>query len=89
VLGPPDSTTDSFLPRHTVLVPLSWIGLFGKKWCTSHCKALSDRQYSFEILIQFSLLNKELNSDACNINGSLKADTLLLPFHCKGLFSHK
>jgi hypothetical protein len=23
VLGPPDSTTDSFLPRHTVLVPLS------------------------------------------------------------------
>jgi hypothetical protein len=37
-------------------------------------------QYSFEIFTQFSLLNKVLNSDACNINGSLTGDTLLLPF---------
>jgi hypothetical protein len=29
VLDPPDSTMDSFLPRHTVLVPFSGIEQFG------------------------------------------------------------
>jgi hypothetical protein len=86
VLGPPDSTIDNFLPRYTVLLPLSWIELFGTKWCSSHFKALRDRKHSFEILSQFSLLLKVLNSDACNINGSLTGGTLLLPFTWKGLF---
>jgi hypothetical protein len=60
-----------------------------QKWCSSHIKTLRDRQYSCYTLIQFSLLNKVLNSHACNNNDSHTGDTLLLPFTWKGLFCTK
>jgi hypothetical protein len=40
-------------------------------------KTLKGRQYSFQKLIQFSLVNKVLNAPACILDGFLLRDTCI------------
>jgi hypothetical protein len=83
VLGPFDSIINDSLTIGTVLLAFTIKRQLSQSWCFSHSKTMRDKVYSCYILPQFSLLNKVLKSHACNINGSLTGDTLVLPFTWK------
>jgi hypothetical protein len=81
-LHPLASNINGSLTRAAVNTPFSSIGRFGKSWSFSPKKTLWGGQYSLKQLTQFTVLNKEIDHLAYNINGSPTGATVLLPFTC-------
>jgi hypothetical protein len=78
-----------FLRRATVFLHSLERGCFAQSWCSSPMKTLTGRQCSFQMLTQFTMLNKVQDPLAFNINASLTRAAVLLPFTWKGWFCTK
>jgi hypothetical protein len=81
-LHPLPSNINGSLTRAAVNPPFSSIGRFWKSWSSSPKKTLWGNQYSLKQLTQFTLLNKQIDHLASNINGSPTGATVLHPFTC-------
>jgi hypothetical protein len=61
-------------------------GNFAQSWISSPMKSQRGRQYSFQKLTQFTMLNMVLDPLPSTINDCLTCATLLLPFNWTGWF---
>jgi hypothetical protein len=87
VLDPLASNINDSLPRATVLLPFTWMGGYSKKVMFSPMKTLRGRQYSFQKLTQYTMLNKVLDPLASNINDLLRKGTVFLHSLQRGYFA--
>jgi hypothetical protein len=88
VLDPLPSNISDSLTRTTMLLPFPWIWWFCIKVMFSPMKTLRGRQYSFQQLTQYTMLNKLLDSLASNINDSLTREQCF-SFHLYGTILHE
>jgi hypothetical protein len=86
VLDPLPSNINGFIRRTTVFLLSFERRYLAQSLCFSPRITLRCRPYSYNQLTEFRMLNKVLGPLACNIYGSLRRETVLLPFTCKWLF---
>jgi hypothetical protein len=79
VLDPLASNINDSLKRTTVILPFISKGLFGTKLMFLTHENAERWVIFFNQLTQFTMLNNVLDSVACNFNGSLTRETVLLP----------
>jgi hypothetical protein len=89
VIDPLAYNINDFLRRATVFLHLLERGFFAQNWCSSLMKMVRGRQYTFQKLTQFTMLNKMLDPLYSNIDDSLTRGTVLLPFTRMGWFCKK
>jgi hypothetical protein len=89
VLDPLASKINDFLKRTTVFLHSLERFYYAQSWCSSLLKMMTGWQHSFQMLTQFTMLNKVQDPLASNINDSLTRAAVPLPFTWMEWFSTK